>query len=140
MKLRSSIAQRLTLFMLTLAILGTLAAAATMIWREYPAARDSAFAQALLLAQPGAVHETAVRGRDIALISETLARFTALPKKSLSRCASTPACMPQRTGSTRPAVAAGSASARRTALAAARAEAAADPDFSLDPFGTDDLS
>ena len=26
------------------------------------------------------------------------------------------------------------------AEAAARAEAAADPDFSLDPFGTDDLS
>jgi diguanylate cyclase (GGDEF)-like protein len=79
MKLRSSIAQRLTLFMLTLAILGTLAAAATMIWREYHAARDSAFAQALLLAQPGAVNERAVRDRDIALISELLARFIALP-------------------------------------------------------------
>ncbi len=65
--------------MVSLAIVGTLVAAAAMIWREYSAAREDVFERALLLAEPGARNDGAVRDRDIAVISELLARFMALP-------------------------------------------------------------
>ena len=65
--------------MVALAMAGALAAAAAMIWREYRGARDGVFAHALLLAEADARTDRAVQERDIALISERLARFMALP-------------------------------------------------------------
>jgi diguanylate cyclase (GGDEF)-like protein len=65
--------------MVSLVILGALAAAAAIIWREYRAAREDVFARALLLAEPSARNDLAVQDREIAVISERLARFVALP-------------------------------------------------------------
>ena len=65
--------------MVALAMAGALAAAAAMIWREYRGARDGVFSHALLLAEADARTDRAVQERDIALISERLARFMALP-------------------------------------------------------------
>ena len=79
MKLRGSIAQRLTLYMVGLAMAGAMVAAAALIWREYRTVREDVLERALLIAEPSVVNERAVRERDVLVISELLGRFVALP-------------------------------------------------------------
>lgn len=76
---RLTIAGRINLFLLTLAIIVSLGAGSYLLYKEYHLHRDAAVEKVLAVANQGVEHQLALYYRDPVAMNELLTRFLALP-------------------------------------------------------------